>query len=67
MKAILICFEALLGLKANFFKSELISVRAGDTDIKVTFGNQIFREKILSFPKVVVSPCLPIIYSCGFG
>ena len=28
---------------------------------KVMFGNQIFREKIFGFPKVVVNPCLAIV------
>lgn len=27
LKAILICFKAILGLKINFFKSELIGIR----------------------------------------
>lgn len=34
VKAILICFEALSGLKVNFFKSELIGVTMGDANIK---------------------------------
>ena len=30
VKAILTCFEAVLGLKINFFKNELIGIRVGD-------------------------------------
>ena len=30
MKAILFCFEAVSGLKINFFKSELIGVKVGE-------------------------------------
>ena len=30
-KAILLCFEAVLGLRVNFFKSELIGIRVDES------------------------------------
>ena len=48
VKPILICFEALLGLKVNFFKSELIGVRVGDDNIKMLAD--LFGCKVGQFP-----------------
>ena len=35
IKVILFCFEAVLGLKVNFFKSELLGVRLSEVQLEV--------------------------------
>ena len=48
LKAILICFEAVSGLKINFFRSELIGVRVGEAFL-YKYAD-LFGCKVGSFP-----------------
>lgn len=48
VKAILQCFDAVLGLKVNFFKSDLLGIRMGDHSMQ-RFAN-ILGSKVGSFP-----------------